>query len=173
MDGLNLAVSRNSFNFIGIAVIKSGIFLTARHLCPGFGIQSMHLELLAILFLIFVMVFFSIKFRNAKAKLDEPQKAMSTEVFKSVSHGFKSLSIALVLFLILCLIVFRSLDNLIYLVFFSITFICHTYIFFKLKRKLKLSRLPGNFISLIIKANLSYLAGLLFLIVSLASRTVV
>jgi hypothetical protein len=133
----------------------------------------MHLELLAILFLIFAMVFFSIKFRNAKATLDESQKAMSTEIFKSVSHGFKLLSILLVLLLILCLIVFRSLDNLIYLVFFSITFICHTYIFFKLRRTLKLSRLPEDFICLLMKANLSYLFGLLFLIFSLASRTVV
>ena len=119
------------------------------------------------------MIFFSIKFRNAKAKLDESQKAISTEIFKSASRGFKSLSIILVLLLVLSLIFFKSLDNIIYLVFFSMTFIFHAVIFFKLKNKLKTSELPENFISLIIKGNFSYFGGLLFLIVSLASRAVV
>ena len=119
------------------------------------------------------MIFFSIKFRNAKSKLDEPQKAISTEIFKSASHGFKSLSIILVLLLILSLIFFKSLDNIIYLVFFSITFICHTLIFFKLKTKLMSSELPNSFIKLIMKANFSYLAGLLLVIASLAGRVVV
>ncbi len=135
--------------------------------------KNMLFEILAFLLLIFIMIFFSIKFRNAKAKLDETQKAISTAIFKSVSHGFKSLSIILVVLLILSLIFFKSLDNLIYLFFFSLTFIFHAVIFFKLKSKLKSAELPENFISLIIKGNFSYLGGLLVLIVSLASRAVV
>lgn len=137
---------------------------------PGWVYKNMLFEIITFLLLIFIIVFFSIKFRNAKAKLDEPQKAISTEIFMSASHGFKPLSIILILLLILSLIFFKSLDNIIYLVFFSITFVCHALIFLKLKTKLKSSALPENFINLIMKANFSYLAGLILLIVSLAGR---
>jgi len=132
----------------------------------------MYLEILPFLLLIVIMIFFSIKFRNAKAKLDKSQKAISTEVFKNASHGFKVLSIVIVLLVISSLIFFKPYHNLIYLVFFSITFICHALIFIKLKNKLNDSGLPENFINLIIKANFSYLAGMLLLIFAFARHVV-
>jgi hypothetical protein len=134
--------------------------------------KNMYLEILPFLLLIVIMIFFSIKFRKAKAKLDKSQKAISTEIFRSASHGFKLLSIVLVLLVILSLIFFKPFHNLIYLVFFSITFICHVLIFIKLKNKLMGSELPENFINLIMKANFSYLAGMLLLIFALARHVV-
>jgi hypothetical protein len=118
------------------------------------------------------MLFFSIKFRKAKAKLDKSQKTISTEIFKSASYGFKVFSIVLVLLLVLSLIFFRPFHNLIYLVFFSITFICHALIFLKLRNRLNHSELPENFINLIMKANFAYLAGMLLLIFALARHVV-
>ena len=135
--------------------------------------KNMYLEILPFLLLIVIMIFFSIKFRIAKVKLDKSQKVISTEIFKSVSYGFKVLSIVLVLLVILSLIFFKPFHNIIYLVFFSITFICHALIFIKLKNKLMGSELPENFISLIVKANFSYLAGMLLLIFALARHLAV
>jgi hypothetical protein len=135
--------------------------------------MKMYLEIIPFLLLIVIMTFFSIKFRNAKAKLDKSQKALSTEIFKSASYGFKVLAIVLVLLVILSLIFFKPYHNLIYLVFFSITFVCHALIFIKLKNKLTCSELPEKFISLIMKANFSYLAGMLLLIFALARHVAV
>jgi len=135
--------------------------------------MKIYLEILPFILLIVIMTFFTVKFRSAKAKLDKSQKAISTEIFKSASYGFKLLSVVLVLLVILSLIFFRAFHELIYLVFFSITFICHALIFIKLKNRLMGSELPEDFINLIMKANFSYLAGMLLLIFALARHVAV
>ena len=128
----------------------------------------MDYQLIALLFLFAILVVSGIKYKTTRNLLGEHQKKEASLIVSKAKRRIQFPGLILVALLISCVFFFDTYNQIHYFLFFLFCLVLNICFFIHLKKHLLDSKLPDEFIRVVLRINIFHMFGVVLVVVAFA-----